>query len=84
MKHIEVWTFKFCPYCVKVKKLFEDLKIPYTEHMIPFGDPRLKDLEAKTGCGTLPQIFADGEFIGDCDLMHVLHEKGELMEVIKS
>lgn len=51
--------------------------------MIPFGDARLKDLEAKTGCGTLPQVFADDEFIGDCDQLHQLHAQGTLMEVLE-
>lgn len=84
MKKIDVWTFKFCPFCVKVKKLLDELNIPYTEHMIPFGDSRLKDLEVKTGCGTLPQVFADDVFIGDCDQLHQMHAQGTLMEVLES
>ena len=83
MKKVEIWTFETCPFCIKAKGLLDNLNIGYEETMIPFGDTRLKELEAKTGCGTLPQIFVDGEFIGDCSQVHDLHDKGLLLDMIK-
>jgi hypothetical protein len=32
---------------------------------------------------TIPQIFINGEFIGGCDIMIELHQKGELVEELK-
>ena len=82
MKKIEIWTFKFCPFCVKAKALLDRLEVDYIEHCIPYTDKRLKELEAKTGCDTLPQVFADGEFIGDCSKIHDLHDLGQLMPLL--
>ncbi len=83
MKKVDIWTFRMCPFCVKAKKLLNKLDVSYEETMIPFGDSRLSELEAKTGCGTLPQIFVDGEFIGDCSKLFDLHEEGVLENILK-
>jgi len=32
---------------------------------------------------TIPQIYINGEFIGGCDIMIELHQKGELVEELK-
>lgn len=83
MKKIEIWTFTTCPFCIRAKRLFDKLDIPYTEHVLPNGDPKLKELENQTGCGTLPQIFADGEFIGDCSKLYDLYREGQLMGLLE-
>jgi glutaredoxin 3 len=83
MKKVDIWSFKMCPFCVKAKKLLDKLEIAYEETVIPWGDSRLQELEAKTGCGSLPQIFADGEFIGDCSKIHDLHAEGVLEKLLK-
>ncbi|HSA59242.1 MAG TPA: monothiol glutaredoxin, Grx4 family, partial [bacterium] len=30
---------------------------------------------------TVPQIFIDGEFVGGCDIVTELHERGELQKL---
>jgi len=32
---------------------------------------------------TVPQIYLNGEFIGGCDIMIELHQKGDLVEELK-
>jgi len=32
---------------------------------------------------TVPQIYVNGEFIGGCDIMIELHQKGDLVEELK-
>lgn len=83
MKKVVIWTFKTCPFCIKAKALLDRLEIPYDEVMIPFGDTRLNDLEKETGCSTLPQIFVEGQFIGDCSQIHDLHDQGLLEPMVK-
>jgi monothiol glutaredoxin len=36
-----------------------------------------------TNWPTVPQVFINGEFIGGCDIMIELHQKGELIEELK-
>ena len=32
---------------------------------------------------TIPQIFINGKFIGGCDILHEMHERGELAPLLK-
>jgi glutaredoxin 3 len=84
MKNVEIWTFRTCPFCVKAKQLLDKLNVSYEEHCIPYGDKKLSELESKTGCGTLPQIFVNDEFIGDCSQLYALYEAGKLEEMLRS
>ncbi len=83
MKKIVMWTFKMCPYCIKAKALLNDLNIEFEEIQIPFGDTRLKELEVKTGCSTLPQTFVNDEYIGDSSKLFELHGEGVLEGILK-
>lgn len=32
---------------------------------------------------TIPQVFINGKFVGGCDIVHELHERGELKELLE-
>ena len=40
-------------------------------------------LSKSNGARTVPQIFVNGEHIGDCDHIHDLDQKGELDKILK-
>ena len=46
-------------------------------------DPLWEALEEFTKWPTVPQIFIKGKFIGGCDIVSEMHERGELEELIK-
>ena len=48
------------------------------------NDPMWDALEDYTKWPTVPQIFINGEFIGGCDIVTELYERGELQEMIKN
>ena len=33
---------------------------------------------------TFPQVFIDGKFVGGCDIVHEMHESGELQKLLNS
>lgn len=37
-----------------------------------------------TNWPTIPQVFIDGKFVGGCDIVHELHERGELEPMLKN
>lgn len=41
-------------------------------------------LEEYTQWPTVPQIFIHGKFIGGCDIVTEMYERGELQEILKS
>jgi len=57
----------------------------------PFGsDDVLADSAVREGIKrysnwpTIPQVYIDGKFVGGCDILHELHERGELEPMLKA
>lgn len=46
-------------------------------------DPLWGALEEYTQWPTVPQIFIKGQFIGGCDIITEMYERGELKELLK-
>lgn len=47
-------------------------------------DPLWDALEEYTKWPTVPQIFIKGKFVGGCDIVTEMYERGELQEVLKN
>ena len=46
-------------------------------------DPLWEALEDFTQWPTVPQIFIGGKFVGGCDIVSEMYERGELQELLK-
>ena len=46
-------------------------------------DPMWDALEAHTQWPTVPQIFINGEFVGGCDILTEMYERGELENTLR-
>ncbi|MFP4220249.1 MAG: glutaredoxin 3 [Phormidium sp.] len=79
MANVEIYTWTFCPYCIRAKSLLKRKNVEFTEHNIQ-GDNEARDKMAqRTGGRTsVPQIFINDQHIGGCDDLHALDSKGEL------
>jgi glutaredoxin 3 len=75
MARVQIYTTDHCYYCRVAKALLDDAKIPYEEINISRTPEMREVLVQKTGEWTVPQIFVDGEYLGQDD---------ELREWIKS
>ncbi len=84
MKKVIIYCWTYCPYCNKAKALLEDKGIAYEEIIIDNDAAALKSLQLKTGSGTVPQIFVDDVFIGGCDELYQLDNRGKFDEVFSS
>jgi monothiol glutaredoxin len=47
-------------------------------------DPLWEALEDFTKWPTVPQIFVKGQFVGGCDIVTEMYERGELQELLKA
>jgi glutaredoxin 3 len=78
MARIQMYTTRWCGYCVRAKALFESRGISFEEISLD-DDPdfrrRLLDL---TGGWTVPQIVIDGRPIGGYTELWQLDRSGEL------
>jgi glutaredoxin 3 len=83
MKKIEIYTTKFCPFCVKAKSLLNKKNIKFLE--IDVSDDqalREKMTTMASGARSVPQIFADNMHIGDCDKIYKLDQEKKLDKLL--
>ena len=80
MPKVELYTTRWCGYCVRAKALLEQKGIPYEEISLD-DDPHFRrNLFDLTGGWTVPQILIDGEPIGGYTELWRLDRSGALDE----
>ena len=79
MANIEIYTSPFCPYCARAESLLDDKGVTYEEHDVLMSASARREMRERAGGrNSVPQIFADGKHIGDCDGIHAMDARGEL------
>ncbi|MDA1090299.1 MAG: glutaredoxin 3 [Proteobacteria bacterium] len=79
MAEVEIYTSPFCGYCHAAKKLLEKKGVAYTEFDVMMDSGKRREMSARAGGRTsVPQIFVDGEHLGDCMEMMEMDSDGEL------
>ena len=79
MSKIEIYTWQYCPFCIKAKTLLNKKNIKFTEYKID-GDEAARDEMSIRASGrrSLPQIFINDEGIGGCDDLYALEKENKL------
>jgi glutaredoxin 3 len=79
MVKIEIYTTRYCPYCISAKALLTRKGVAFTEIDVS-GDPeeRSKMVERAHGRFTVPQIFIGTMHVGGSDELHALERAGKL------
>ncbi len=79
MSKVEIYTWQYCPFCIRAKSLLKKKNINFTEYNIDGDeDARALMIERADGRRTLPQIFIDNEGIGGCDDLYKLENENKL------
>lgn len=85
MRRIELYSTMLCPYCYRAKKLLESKGVEFEEIDVMLRPGRRKEMIARTGGRTsVPQIFIDGTYLGNCDELCALEAAGKLAEVLEA
>jgi glutaredoxin 3 len=78
MAHIQMYTTRWCGYCVRAKMLLESRGLEYDEIFLD-DDPQFRQrLFELTGGWTVPQILIDGRPIGGFTELWRLDKTGQL------
>ena len=79
MSKIEIYTWQYCPFCIKAKTLLNKKNIKFTEYKID-GDEAARDEMSLRANGrrSLPQIFINDKSIGGCDDLYALEKENKL------
>lgn len=74
--------FPMCGFSGRSVEILKSLQKPFAA-MNVLVDPRIRQvLSAHSNWPTIPQIFFNGEFVGGCDILVELHQKGELQGML--
>ncbi|HYM55691.1 MAG TPA: Grx4 family monothiol glutaredoxin [Solirubrobacteraceae bacterium] len=71
-----------CGFSARTVAVLQSLEVPFAAvDVLP--DPRIRqELSAISNWPTIPQLFADGELVGGCDIVAEMYESGELQEAL--
>ncbi|MEY2977407.1 MAG: glutaredoxin 3 [Prochlorotrichaceae cyanobacterium] len=85
MINIEIYTWQYCPFCLRAKSLLDQKGLKYQEYAID-GDEeaRAQMAERAGGRRSLPQIFINDRPIGGCDELYGLEYSGQLETLVNS
>ncbi len=82
MPRIQIYTTRWCGYCVRAKALLDAKGIGYEEIQLD-GDPSFRQtIFDLTGGWSVPQILIDGEPIGGYTELWRLDQSGRLDETL--
>ncbi len=71
-----------CGFSARTVAILEALDTPFAAVDI-LPDPRIRqELSAISNWPTIPQLFANGELVGGCDIVTEMYESGELAEAL--
>ena len=84
MAKVEIYTWQYCPFCIRAKALLDQKGINYQEYSID-GDQEARSImvDRANGRKTVPQIFINDEGIGGCDELYSLESTNQLEKLIK-
>ena len=82
MSKVEIYTWQYCPFCIRAKSLIKKKNISFIEHKID-GDENARNfmIDRANGRRTVPQIFIDNKGIGGCEELYAL-EKEERLDIL--
>ena len=84
MSKVEIYTWQYCPFCIRAKALLDQKGINYQEYSIDgYQEARSRMIDRANGRKTVPQIFINNEGIGGCEELHSLESANQLDKLIK-
>ncbi len=83
MNPVRMFTTQVCPYCIRAKQLLKQRGVDTIDEIRVDLNPSQRDVMiAKTGRRTVPQIFIGETWVGGCDDLIALDQKGGLVALL--
>ena len=79
MVQVDIYTTRYCPYCIAAKQLLTEKNVAFTEIDVSRDrDLKQKMIQRANGGYTVPQIFIGSVHVGGCDDLYALEGAGKL------
>jgi glutaredoxin 3 len=83
MNPVRMFTTQVCPYCIRAKQLLKQRGVDVIDEIRVDLNPSQRDeMIARTGRRTVPQIFIGETWVGGCDDLIALDQKGGLIPLL--
>jgi len=73
----------WCGYCARARRLLDSQGAAYEEIDVDVVPGARQEMQARSGRGTIPQIFINGQHIGGADDLQALEAEGGLDPLLK-
>ena len=84
MNPVRMFTTQVCPYCIRAKQLLKQRGVDAIEEIRVDLNPSQRDaMIAETGRRTVPQIFIGDTWVGGCDDLYALDQRGGLAALLQ-
>ena len=72
-----------CGFSATVVEVFNRLGVPY-ETVDVLEDPQIREgIKTFSSWPTIPQVYLAGKFVGGCDIVRDLYQRGELEPLVR-
>tara|TARA_B000000609_G_C24089050_1_gene301862 strand:+ start:122 stop:439 length:318 start_codon:yes stop_codon:yes gene_type:complete len=72
-----------CGFSMAVSNVLKHLKVDFKGVNVLEDENLRQEIKEFSDWPTIPQLYIKGEFIGGCDIVKEMFEKGELLELFK-
>ncbi|MFQ5916729.1 MAG: Grx4 family monothiol glutaredoxin [Candidatus Binatia bacterium] len=77
-------SFPQCGFSAHTIEILKSYGYPF-ETVDVLADPAVREgIKQYSNWPTIPQVYIKGKFVGGCDIVHELHEQGELSSMLKA
>ena len=73
-----------CGFSMAVSNILKILNLKFKAINILENEELRNGIKVYSDWPTIPQLYVKGEFVGGCDIVKEMYEKGELKELLKS
>jgi monothiol glutaredoxin len=73
-----------CGFSMAVSNILKHLNLKFKSINILENEELRNGIKVYSDWPTIPQLYVKGEFVGGCDIVKEMYEKGELKELLKS
>jgi len=80
---VKMYSTEYCPYCVRAKALLKQRGVSVIDEVrVDVHPAERQAMIALTGRRTVPQIFIGERYVGGCDDLVALDQRGELQALL--
>lgn len=81
---VTIYTRQTCFYCVRAKRLLEELGVAFNEIAVDNDEDALQTMRQRSNRRTIPQIWIGQLHVGGCDELFDLHRRGKLKALLQA